>query len=357
MQQIDEILQVIPPESLRSGSLDGVVSMIVESSMELLVDHGYDKNRNTTPTLSLFGESAAKAWEELETLIITPLCRHEGLDDLLYGGGAMEKIRKGKIICAGALLTGPPGSGLSTMARHCASVAASVVPSMKLLIVGCTSLVHKEVGGSEQAIHKLFVAARNAAPCILVLDGLENIARVRGNDSTTYGTLDRILSVLLTEIDGVSINDEGDGGIADARIAVIGITHNASWIDPALRRPNRLDKCITLEYPDLKARKCIAMHQLRDLPIDFSIATYFEPKTAGELADWIALRTPGMSATEVIAICTEAVMTCLREQVDQQNCSGSNDSRTESSNNNQKGILRYQHFASALHFRSTGTIS
>eukprot|EP00590_Aulacoseira_subarctica_P003562 CAMPEP_0172434974 /NCGR_PEP_ID=MMETSP1064-20121228/70921_1 /TAXON_ID=202472 /ORGANISM="Aulacoseira subarctica , Strain CCAP 1002/5" /LENGTH=784 /DNA_ID=CAMNT_0013183241 /DNA_START=8 /DNA_END=2359 /DNA_ORIENTATION=- len=229
MQQIDEMLQVIPPESLRSGSLDGVVSIIVESSMELLVDHGNDKNRNTTPALSLFGESAAKAWEELESLIITPLCRHDELDDLLYGGGGTEKVRKGKIICAGALLTGPPGSGLSTLAWHCASVAASVDPCMKLLIVSCTSLVHKEVGGSEQAIHKLFVTARNAAPCILVLDGLENIARVRGNDNTTYGTLDRILSVLLTEMDGISSSGDDDGRSTDARIAVIGITHNASW--------------------------------------------------------------------------------------------------------------------------------
>jgi SpoVK/Ycf46/Vps4 family AAA+-type ATPase len=75
------------------------------------------------------------------------------------------------------------------------------------------------------------------------MDGIENVAAVRGNDPTTEGTLDRVLSTLLVELDGVEENSEHSGG----SIAVIGITHNACWIDPALKRPGRLDTVVHLE--------------------------------------------------------------------------------------------------------------
>jgi transitional endoplasmic reticulum ATPase len=244
-----------------------------------------------------------EAWEEMKALIVMPLCQANALDELLYGAGKEGR----KTVCGGVLLVGKPGCGKSRLAYHCASVAASLVPSMTLLDVSCTSLVHKEVGGSERALRHLFSSARAAAPCILLMDGIENIAAVRGHDNTTEGTMDRILSTLLVELDGVDSQSDGAG-----KIAVIGITHNERWIDPALRRPGRLEKVIVLRNPDYDARLQIVQKEFRSLPragapvIDTS-----------DLASYVASHTDGMSGAEVLALCREARMESVRECIRQ----------------------------------------
>lgn len=229
-------LQSITPESLRGGVIDDYVDMRVLTARDLLssaensvlvMNGGYD--------LPLRGNSAAHAWKALQSSIIIPLCCSKELYALLdeSSGGAQKSV------IGAILLTGEAGSGKSEIAMHCARYAAQLLPSVKLIDVSCTSLIHKEVGGSEKAVHHLFDAARRASPCILLMDGMENVAAVRGNDSTTEGTMDRVLSTLLVELDGVE--DGPRGGIA-----VIGITQDARWIDPALKRPGRLDRAICL---------------------------------------------------------------------------------------------------------------
>lgn len=346
-------LQTFAPESVRGGSLDGVVDAKVLTSKELaaFTDGGPDEVR-----LPLFGRQAEDAWKQLEALIVAPLCRSRELDELLYGttgpnrsvgGGGFAS--GGKVVCSGALLSGPPGSGKSSLALHCAAVASRLVPTVRLLDVCCTSLVHKEVGASERAVQRLFACARAAAPCILLMDGIENVAPLRGHDNTTEGTMDRLLSTLLTEMDGI---DEGYGSdeaspAGSGRVAVIGVTHNPLSIDPALRRPGRLEKCIVLDRPDLEARRAIVMKEVERLPIDFSDAKVFEPKTCNDLAQSVAMQSNGMSAAEVIALCTEASMISVRECIN----SGNADSDMMSF----KPVLQYRHFVSALHFRRTGT--
>jgi SpoVK/Ycf46/Vps4 family AAA+-type ATPase len=140
------------------------------------------------------------------------------------------------------LLTGSPMSGKTYLSHHCCRYAATLNPAIKVLDVSCTSLIHKEVGGSERAVRRLFDCARKAAPCIVIMDAIENVAAVRGHDTTTEGTLDRILSTLLVELDGVDdIGSRVDGGIA-----VIGTTHDSSLVDTALLRPGRLGKVLQL---------------------------------------------------------------------------------------------------------------
>ena len=215
------------------------------------------------------------------------------------------------------LLTGEPGNGKTAIAYHCAAVAAGIDPSIRLLDVPCTSLINKEVGGSERSLQRLFRAARAAAPCILILDGVENIAPVRGNDNTTEGTMDRLLSTLLTEMDGIGSDDGSTSNERSENVAVIGVTHNPpTWIDPALRRPGRLEKCLFMGSPDSVARRNIILKDLEGVSIDFSRATFFEPKNKDNLAEFIAMVTHGKSAAEVISICREARVFALREQLD-----------------------------------------
>mmetsp|Transcript_13197 Transcript_13197/g.23942 ORF Transcript_13197/g.23942 Transcript_13197/m.23942 type:complete len:951 (-) Transcript_13197:32-2884(-) len=355
LERMKYLIQSIEPESIRGGSLDGVVDMRVLTRKELL---GPYRNVDQPLELPLFGTAAYNAWHLIDSLIVAPLCRYKALDTLMYGGDYLGRSNNNgkslgqKTVCAGVLLHGSAGVGKTALAYHCAAEASRIVPSMRLLDVSCTSLIHKEVGGSERALQKLFTAARAAAPCILLMDGIETLAPVRGNDNTTEGTMDRILSTLLTEMDG--IDEYGSDGVRSCsentekgRIAVIGITHDPSWIDPALLRAGRFEKCICLEHPDIIARMALVRKYTENIPVDFSSAGFFEPKDRNSLVEFLAMQTGGMSAAEVIAICSEASMACLTECIHNNISNGEKDTIPE---------VQHKHFLSALHFRQTGTL-
>jgi SpoVK/Ycf46/Vps4 family AAA+-type ATPase len=286
-------LSQLAPESLRSGVIDGFVDMTVMSAAEL-------RTMNENLSLPLIGNGMEDAWRQLEALVVTPLCRSDALDRMLSGGHQESR----RSFCGGALITGDPGTGKSTIALHAARVASMYLPSVKLIDVSCTSLVQKEVGGSERALRRLFTAVRAAAPCILLMDGIENIAAIRGKDNTTHGTMDRILSTLLTELDGVDTTSQKEG----AKFAMIGITHQVSWIDAALRRPGRLEKTIELQKPNWEARKLIAMKELQQLDLEDSMN--FE-----DLSCLIADHTNGKTAADIMALCEEARMASAKEAI------------------------------------------
>jgi SpoVK/Ycf46/Vps4 family AAA+-type ATPase len=293
-------LQSMAPESLRNGITDDFVDMRVMTARDLGASReiAQDLSAYAPP---LFGSSVELAWKELQASIVIPLCRSRELNDLL---DPTDKSSR-KVVTGGLLLTGGPGSGKTQIAYHCARYAASLLPSLKLLDVSCTSLIHKEVGGSESAVHHLFECARKAAPCILLMDGIENIAAVRGNDPTVEGTLDRVLSTLLVELDGVDDHPASDqaGGVA-----IIGITHNVNWIDQALQRPGRLEKCVELGYPDDGARFQIVSNNL-SAAVDDEKGLPVPAKVIKEVAQ----ETEGMAAASIVAVCNDVRMTLACE--------------------------------------------
>jgi SpoVK/Ycf46/Vps4 family AAA+-type ATPase len=238
LRRLKARLSSVTPASLKSGLIDDIVDVRVMTAADLL-----SQSPITTATASyeelLRGQSAKEAWDELIKSIVIPLCRSKEFNALMSHADPSSAQR---LLSGGVLLAGGPYSGKSWIANHCACYSASLTPSVTLLDVSCTSLIHKEVGGSERAVHHLFQCARKAAPCILVMDAIENIAAVRGHDLTTEGTLDRVLSTLLIELDGV----EDYASQCIGGIAVIGITHDASLVDSALLRPGRLEKVLTL---------------------------------------------------------------------------------------------------------------
>ena len=308
-------VQSILPESIRNAPVDGFVEMRVLSARELR--RGVQIDLSGNEVLPLVGQNARESWKQLQNIIIAPLCRKTDLDVLLNGpdrDGVAREQRK--TTSSGVLLTGAPGTGKSAIAYHCASVAAGLDPAIRLLEVSCTSLIHKEVGGSERSVHKLFEIARSAAPCIVILDGVENIAPVRGNDNTTEGTMDRLLSTLLIEMDGCTSSQSDQSESSRHGIAIIGITHNPpSWIDPALLRPGRLEKCIEMENPSSEARQEIFLKAVQGLHINYSNAGYFDPKDTAQLAQTIAMRTNNKSAADILALCENAKMMALKEGI------------------------------------------
>lgn len=296
LQALKNSLQLFAPASFLGGVVDGYVDMRVLSSEDLL-----DLSPYPLQSCPLFGHSSMIAWKELESNIVAPLCRAKELNFLLFN---QEQSSEQAGLSCGVVLTGPAGSGKSTLAQHCAASAAALNPSIKLLEVSCTSMIHKEVGASEKSIHYLFDCARHAAPCVVILDDVAVISSVRGKDNTTEGTMDRVLSTLLTELDGVErdfpASSQDAGGIA-----VIGITQNMDWLDPALLRPGRLGRILTLGAPDQNARCRIA---LRQLEMDFP---NLESAPGFELSQQIATKTEGLAGSSVIATYNDAKRSCL----------------------------------------------
>ncbi|CAJ1969702.1 unnamed protein product [Cylindrotheca closterium] len=300
-----EQVQMSTPNSLRSGFNADSLDMRVMSGKDLLEMSKNGQHQSNSFPFPLFGKSAGEAWENIRRTVVVPICQAMALKNLIYHTGGQG----GRIFSGGVLLTGKPGCGKSALAYHAAMVASNLNPAVKLVDVSCTSLISKEVGSSERSVHRLFEAARAAAPCILLMDGIENVAAVRGNDNTTEGTMDRVLSTLLVELDGV--NGEKSSEDNGAGFAVIGITHNSKWIDPALLRPGRLGHIIELGYPEYEARKEIVLREFKGAEcVDDSSEYGF--KDVKSLSDFIASKTEGFSGAIIIAVCNEAKMLSSR---------------------------------------------
>jgi SpoVK/Ycf46/Vps4 family AAA+-type ATPase len=219
-----------------------------------------------------------------------------------------------KVFGGGVLLASSPGTGKSTLAYFCPSFATVLNPAVRLIDIRCNSLIHQEVGGSERALHRMFQIARATTPCIVVMDNSDNIAGVRGRDNTTEGTMDRLLSTLLTELDGIADDfDHQETGETSplSCFAVIGITHNHRWIDPALRRPGRLERVITLDNPETKARKAIVLKELKDI-LYLPDGSRPDMATLDFAAERVARETELLSGADVVAVCNEGKLLAFK---------------------------------------------
>ncbi|KND01806.1 AAA family ATPase peroxin 6 [Spizellomyces punctatus DAOM BR117] len=133
---------------------------------------------------------------------------------------------------SGILLYGPPGTGKTLVAK---AVATNF--SLNFLSVKGPELLNMYIGESEANVRRVFQKARDARPCVVFFDELDSVAPKRGEKGDSGGVMDRIVSQLLAEIDGM-------GGGAD--VFVIGATNRPDLLDPALLRPGRFDKLLYL---------------------------------------------------------------------------------------------------------------
>ncbi|KAH8917086.1 AAA-domain-containing protein [Atractiella rhizophila] len=135
---------------------------------------------------------------------------------------------------SGILLYGPPGTGKTLLAK---AVATSC--SLNFFSVKGPELLNMYIGESEANVRRVFQRARDAEPCVIFFDELDSVAPKRGNQGDSGGVMDRIVSQLLAELDGMS---SGKGG----NIFVIGATNRPDLLDPALLRPGRFDRMLYL---------------------------------------------------------------------------------------------------------------
>ncbi|TFK26358.1 TER94-PB [Coprinopsis marcescibilis] len=140
---------------------------------------------------------------------------------------------------SGILLYGPPGTGKTLIAK---AVATSC--SLNFFSVKGPELLNMYIGESEANVRRVFQKARDAKPCVIFFDELDSVAPKRGNHGDSGGVMDRIVSQLLAELDGMAAGGSG------ADVFVIGATNRPDLLDPALLRPGRFDRMLYLGVSD-----------------------------------------------------------------------------------------------------------
>ena len=154
----------------------------------------------------------------------------------------------------GILLYGPPGTGKTMLAKAVATESEANFISVK-----GPEFLNKWVGESEKAVRETFRKARQASPCVVFMDEIDSIAPNRGTGSSDSNVTERVVSQLLTEMDGLeSLND----------VVVIAATNRPDMIDPALLRPGRFDKSMLVGPPDKESREEIFRIHTRDKPLE-----------------------------------------------------------------------------------------
>jgi transitional endoplasmic reticulum ATPase len=190
----------------------------------------------------------------------------------------------------GILLYGPPGTGKTMLAKAVATESQANFISIK-----GPEFLSKWVGESEKAVRETFRKARQAAPSVVFLDEIDSIAPSRGGTSSDSHVTERVISQILTELDGLeSLNS----------VMVIAATNRPDIIDPALLRPGRFDRLIEIGLPDEQARQQILKIHMAKKPLAADIKV-----------EELAKLTEKYSGADLGAVVNEAVMLAIREYV------------------------------------------
>lgn len=193
----------------------------------------------------------------------------------------------------GALLVGPPGTGKTLLAKAVAGEAA--VPFFSL---SGSDFVEMFVGVGASRVRDLFRQAKEKAPCIIFIDEIDAVGRARGRNMMQGGNDERenTLNQLLTEMDGFA---------TDLGVIILAATNRPDILDPALLRPGRFDRQISIDKPDLNGREEIFKVHLKPIKISSDV----DPKR-------LATQTAGFAGAEIANVCNESALIAARKNKD-----------------------------------------
>ncbi|KAF8650008.1 hypothetical protein HU200_064170 [Digitaria exilis] len=199
---------------------------------------------------------------------------------LMYKHLFSSKLRKR----SGVLLYGPPGTGKTLLAK-----AVATECSLNFLSVKGPELINMYVGESEKNVRDIFEKARSARPCVIFFDELDSLAPARGSSADSGGVMDRVVSQLLVEIDGLSDNSQD--------LFIIGATNRPDLLDSALLRPGRFDKLLYIGVnTDASYRERILKAQTRKYKLHKNVSLLS-----------VAQRCPpNFTGADIYALCADA---------------------------------------------------
>lgn len=193
---------------------------------------------------------------------------------------------------SGLLLHGPPGTGKTLLAK-----AVATECSLTFLSVKGPELINMYVGQSEENVREVFARARAAAPCVIFFDELDSLAPSRGRSGDSGGVMDRVVSQLLAELDGLHSSRD---------VFVIGATNRPDLLDPALLRPGRFDKLVFVGASEDRAS------QLRVLS---AITRKFKLEPSVSLVHVLDRCPPQLTGADLYSLCSDAMTTALKRRV------------------------------------------
>ncbi len=188
----------------------------------------------------------------------------------------------------GILLYGPPGCGKTLLARAVATESGS-----NMILVRGPEILSKWVGESEKAIREIFRKAKTSAPCIIIFDEMDSLARIKSGEEAGIGQT--ILSQLLTEME-----ESGP-----SRVIVIGITNRPDLLDSSLLRPGRLEPVLYVQQPDEKGRLEIIKILTEKMPLSDNVNL-----------EEISVSTQNYTGADLSALCREAGVHAMQNNSD-----------------------------------------
>ena len=276
LPQINLEEERIPPEVLEK--------------MEVKMDDFVNAYKEVTPTAmrEVYIEVASVHWDDIGGLDGVKQHMKEAVEWPLKTPELFTRL--GIKPPKGILLYGPPGCGKTMLARAVATESEANFISIK-----GPEVFSKWVGESEKAIREVFRKARMAAPAVIFLDEMDSLAPRRGMGMSDSGVSERVISQLLTEMDGiVTLQD----------IVVVAATNRPDMVDSAVLRPGRFDRLIYVPEPDEQSRLQI-----------FKLYTKGMPLTKDVDLKQLALMSKYYSGADIESLCREAAMHALRRDV------------------------------------------
>lgn len=269
---------------------DDTIPTEVLDRMIVLMDDFMEAQKDVAPSAlrEVFIETPDVSYSDIGGLdqIISEL--KEAVEWPLHNAEAF--VRMGITPPRGVLLYGPPGTGKTMLAKAVAHESEANFISIK-----GPEVLSKWVGESEKAVREIFRKARQASPAVIFFDEIDSIAPRRGMASDSSVT-ERVISQFLTEIDGLEkLND----------VVVIAGTNRPDIVDPALLRPGRFDRLVFVPSPDVQGRLDILDIYARRMPLADDV----------DLVK-IAESTDGFVGSDLEALCREAGILALREDMD-----------------------------------------
>jgi transitional endoplasmic reticulum ATPase len=262
----------------------------VLEKMEVRMEDFLNAYREVTPTAmrEVYIEIPTVRWTDIGGLKDVKEELMEAVEWPLKTPGVFKRI--GIRAPKGILLYGPPGCGKTLLGR-----AVATESEANFITIKGPEIFSKWVGESEKAIREVFRKARMSSPTVIFFDEFDSLVPGRGMGYADSGVTERVISQILTEMDGIiSLED----------VVIIAATNRPDIVDPAILRPGRFDRLIYVPEPEQESRLEIFKIYTKDMPLAKEVNL-----------SQLALMTKKYSGADIEAVCREAGLNALRRDM------------------------------------------